>query len=75
MANTMKIRQRSEIPVEDTWAVEDLYASDEAWEAELKTLEEIGFAARYSDAEELPFHTDGAVEFPLQASFHPLKVT
>jgi len=44
-----------------------------ALEAELKTLEEIGFAARYSDAEELPFHTDGAVEFPLQASFHPLQ--
>ena len=39
MANAMTIRKRSEIPVEDTWAVEDLYVSDEAWEAELNTLE------------------------------------
>ncbi len=34
------IRKRSEIPVEDTWAVEDLYSSDEAWEQALATLEE-----------------------------------
>ena len=33
-----KILQRSEIALEDTWAIEDLYASDEAWEAELATL-------------------------------------
>ena len=33
-----RIRERSEIPVEDTWAVEDLYPSDEAWEAELATI-------------------------------------
>ena len=33
-----KIRKRSEIPVEDTWALEDLYMSDEAWEQELATL-------------------------------------
>ncbi len=35
-----KIRFRNEIPVEDTWALEDLYATDEAWEAELATLAE-----------------------------------
>ncbi|MGM9599991.1 MAG: oligoendopeptidase F [Faecousia sp.] len=35
----MKIRKRSEIPVEDTWKVEDLYPSDEAWEQELASLE------------------------------------
>ena len=35
-----KIRQRHEIPVEDKWAVEDLFATDEAWEAELATLSE-----------------------------------
>ena len=40
MSNTNKIRQRHEIPVEDTWAVEDLYPSDEAWEQELATLED-----------------------------------
>ncbi len=39
MAQSNKIRKRSEIPVEDTWAVEDLYPSDEAWEQELLTLE------------------------------------
>ena len=35
-----KIRSRAEIPVEDTWAIEDLYVSDDAWEAELATLEQ-----------------------------------
>ena len=29
-----KIRERCEIPVEDTWAIEALYATDEAWEQE-----------------------------------------
>ena len=38
MSETNKIRQRNEIPVEDTWALEDLYVSDEAWEQELETL-------------------------------------
>ena len=38
MAETNKIRQRSEIPVEDTWALEDLFATDEAWEESLATL-------------------------------------
>ena len=35
-----KIRSRSEIPVEDTWATEDMYPSDAAWEEELATLEQ-----------------------------------
>ena len=34
----MNIRKRSEIPVEDTWATEDLFVSDEAWEQELASL-------------------------------------
>ena len=38
MEETNKIRKRSEIPVEDTWATEDLYPSDEAWEQTLETL-------------------------------------
>ena len=38
MEEIKKIPQRSEIAVEDTWATEDLFASDEAWEAELSTL-------------------------------------
>ena len=35
-----RIRKRNEIPVEDTWAIEDLYPSDEAWEQELASLEQ-----------------------------------
>ena len=38
MEEIKKIPQRSEIAKEDTWATEDLYASDEAWEQELATL-------------------------------------
>ena len=40
MSETNKIRSRAEIPVEDTWAIEDLYATDEAWEQELATIAE-----------------------------------
>ena len=55
----MKIRQRHEIPVEDTWVVEDMYATDEVWEQELATLAEdqeylTGFAGKLAqDAETL----------------------
>ena len=35
-----KIRQRHEIPASDKWAIEDLYATDAAWEEELATLAE-----------------------------------
>jgi len=54
MEETMKIRKRSEIPVEDTWATEDLYATDEAWEQELATLEAdkeraLSFAGRLAE--------------------------
>jgi len=50
-----QIRQRHEIPVEDTWALEDLYISDEAWEAELATLSEdqtylASFAGKLGDS-------------------------
>ena len=55
MGETMKIRKRSEIPVEDTWATEDLFVSDEAWEQELATLEAdkeraLGFAGHLADS-------------------------
>lgn len=33
-----KIRIREEIPEEDKWAIEDLYASDDLWERELATI-------------------------------------
>ncbi len=57
MQQTNQIRKRSEIPVEDTWAIEDLYTSDEAWEKELQTLEEdknimLSFAGHLSDSAE-----------------------
>ena len=39
MEETKKIPQRSELAVEDTWATEDMYVSDEAWEADLATLD------------------------------------
>ena len=48
------IRNRSEIPVEDTWALEDIYPTDEAWEQELATLAQdkdvlTGYAGRLSE--------------------------
>ncbi|MBE6958212.1 MAG: oligoendopeptidase F [Ruminococcaceae bacterium] len=39
MSEVKKIPARSELAVEDTWAIEDLYPSDEAWETELATIE------------------------------------
>ena len=33
-----KIRNRAEIPVEDTWALEDMFATDEAWQQELESI-------------------------------------
>ena len=55
MAEIKKIPQRSEIPAEDKWAIEDLYPSDEAWEAELATVEAdkeymMGFAGRLGES-------------------------
>ncbi len=40
MAEMKKIWKREEIPQEHTWATEDLYPTDEAWEAELATVQE-----------------------------------
>ncbi len=50
-----KIHNRSEIPVKDTWATEDMYANDAAWEWELTTLEQdkdalTGYAGRLSES-------------------------
>ena len=38
MENTNKIPERCEIPEAQKWAIEDLYATDEAWEEELNTI-------------------------------------
>ncbi len=51
----IKIRERHEIPEEDKWATEDLYPSDEAWEADLPVVEEAakvlsGYAGRLAES-------------------------
>ncbi len=38
MENAKRIPERSEISVDDKWALEDLYISDEAWEEDLASL-------------------------------------
>ena len=50
-----KIPLREEVALENTWALEDLYVSDEAWEQELATLDEdkaylSSFAGKLSDS-------------------------
>ncbi len=37
---TKALKKRSEVPVELTWRLEDIFATDEDWEAEYKKLEE-----------------------------------
>ena len=44
MEEIKKIPQRSELAVEDTWATEDMFVSDEAWEEELNAWAEEGKA-------------------------------
>ena len=55
MEQTNVIRQRDQIPAEDKWAIEDLYATDELWEQELATISEdqqvlAGFAGKLADS-------------------------
>ena len=45
MSNSEAIRTRDQIPQENTWALEDLYPSDESWEQALSAL-----TARQSEA-------------------------
>ncbi len=52
-----KIRNRDEIPVEDTWNLEDLFVNDEAWEAELETVKDdqaylVSFAGKLGESAE-----------------------
>ena len=58
MEDVKKIRNREEIPAEDKWAIEDLYATDAAWEADLKTVAEdqqnlSAFAGKLADPKQL----------------------
>lgn len=44
MTNETKVKKlpaRSEVPVEDTWKLEDVFASDEAWEKEFQEVKEL----------------------------------
>ena len=55
MEETKKIPTRQELAVEDTWATEDMFVSDEAWEAELASLaadqeEIVSFAGRLGES-------------------------
>lgn len=45
----------------------------EALEKELAALHEINYPAEFAEDVPLPFSTAGAVRFPRQAQFHPLK--
>lgn len=42
-------------------------------ERELKTLEKLGFRGEFTDRLPLPFSVAGAIRYPNQAQFHPLK--
>ena len=58
MEETKRIRERSEIPAEDKWALEDLYPTDEAWEEDLKSVGEdqaflTSFAGKLARPEQL----------------------
>lgn len=52
-----------------------VYSKDAPWklEEEAEALRQIGYEAEIVDVLELPFQTAGAVAFPHQAQFHPLK--
>ena len=60
MENTNRIKSRNEIAKEDTWALEDLYSTEAAWEQELATLDEdkkilSSYAGHLSDSAEKLF--------------------
>ena len=50
MSETKKILQRCEIAQADKWAIEDLYATDEAWSADLEKLKVMTCLLYTSDA-------------------------
>jgi len=46
---------------------------DAAIEKELRALKKLGIPAKRNDGPDLPFEVTGAVQFPNQAQFHPLR--
>ena len=72
MDEAKKIRNREEIPLEDKWAIEDLYASDELWEQDLKTVSEdqeylASFAGMLATPENLYFYLQRSEELNVKA--------
>ena len=58
MDEVKRIPSREEIPEADKWAIEDLYATDAAWEEDLKTVAAdqeylAGFAGKLADPQQL----------------------
>ena len=45
MANEKRIPLRNEVPVEETWRLEDLYETPAKWEEEAAELAKLGFTA------------------------------
>ena len=41
MAETKKIPERSQIAEQDKWAIHDIYATDELWEADLQKAKDL----------------------------------
>lgn len=79
-ANELAIRELNELckEIDCDFERRDAYVysiSDPAMlEGELEILEKIGASAELASAVELPFDTVGAIKFPNQAQFHPLKL-
>ena len=72
MEETKRIRERQEIPVEDKWAIEDLYATDELWEQDLKTVAEdqeylASFAGKLAQPENLYAYLQRSEELNVKA--------
>ena len=72
MDEVKKIPNREEIPAEDKWALEDLYATDAAWEEDLKTVAEdqaflVSFAGKLNDPESLFAYLQRSEELNVKA--------
>jgi len=72
MDEVKKIRNREEIPAEDKWAIEDLYATAELWEQDLTTVSEdqeylASFAGKLATPENLYFYLQRSEELNVKA--------
>ena len=72
MDEAKRIPGREEIPEEDKWAMEDLYATDAAWEEDLKTVAEdqgylASFAGKLTEPEKLYAYLQRSEELNVKA--------